>query len=97
MISTLDKEWQVWLDENLARPCDPLELYDIMRSAGFSNSTLQAVMGNAYPPQYKDAPYPVSIDYQALSQRMERPEMQGIAQRFPSDEVQLYTIDNANN
>ena len=94
MISTLDKEWQVWLDENLARPCDPLELYDIMRSAGFSNSTLQAVMGNAYPPQYKDAPYPASIDYQALSQRMERPEMQGIAQRFPSDEVQLYTIDN---
>lgn len=94
-MSALDQEWQLWLDDNLLRGCHVGDLYKIMRDNGFDISTIQAMMGDAFPvgieTQTDNAP---SVDYLALAQTLETQQERIGAKRFDTDLIQLYTIDD---
>jgi prolyl 4-hydroxylase len=45
----LDASWKAWLKENLDRGCSRPELVDILRKNGFSLSSIQQNMGDAFP------------------------------------------------
>lgn len=94
VMSVLDQEWQGWLDSNLRRGCNPGELYQRMRDNGFSVETIKTMMGDAYPEGIGSAPVNTAIDYAALSQTLALYGDAGRAQRFGSDLLQLYTLDN---
>ena len=88
----VDQEWKAWLDENLARRCDPAELYRTMRTHGFTVTTIQALMGDAYPTGIDSTEPPPPMDYQAIANVLAREGAQPPAQRFDTDLLQLYTI-----
>ena len=88
----IDQEWQNWLDGNLARRCDPAELYRTMRTNGFSIATIQAMMGNAYPTGIDSTEAPPLLNYQAVANVLEREGAHPPAQRFATELLQLYTI-----
>lgn len=94
-MSALDQEWQLWLDDNLLRGCHVGDLYKIMRDNGFDISTIQAMMGDAFPvgieTQTDNAP---NVDYLALAQTLETQQERIGAKRFDTDLIQLYTIDD---
>ncbi len=88
----VDQEWKAWLDKNLARRCDPAELYRTMRTHGFTVTTIQALMGDAYPTGIDSTEPPPPMDYQAIANVLAREGAQPPAQRFDTDLLQLYTI-----
>ena len=88
----VDQEWKAWLDENLARHCDPAQLYRTMRANGFAVTTIQQLMGDAYPTGIDSTEPPPPMDYQAVANVLTREGAQPPAQRFDSDLLQLYTI-----
>ena len=85
-MSALDQEWQLWLDDNLLRGCHVGDLYKIMRDNGFDISTIQTMMGDAFPvgieTQTDNAP---SVDYLALAQTLETQQERIGAKRFDTE------------
>jgi prolyl 4-hydroxylase len=94
-MSALDKEWQVWLDDNLARGCDVAELYGLLRTNGFAVETIKRMMGNAYPVGIDAQEAPPVLDYKALSETLETNHARKLGiQRFDTSLIQLYTLKN---
>ena len=66
-----------------------------MRDNGFDISTIQTMMGDAFPvgieTQTENAP---SVDYLALAQTLETQQERIGAKRFDTDLIQLYNIDD---
>ena len=95
----LDASWRSWLTENIERQCDPEELFCILVKNDFSLRSIQESMGD-YDPTRIARPEPadrasISIDYKAISEvRLTDPQKCPQAQRFLSDLIQLYTIDD---
>lgn len=94
-MTVLDQEWQGWLNENLLRGCDTVELYGILRNNGFDLSTIQRMMGKAFPTGIES---PIKqdgvVDHAALAQTVEKQREKIGAKRFDTDLLQLYTIDD---
>ncbi|HPQ94429.1 MAG: 2OG-Fe(II) oxygenase [Thiothrix sp.] len=93
---SLNQEWQNWLDQNLERQCDPVELYQIMRDNGFSRTVIKVMMGDAFPASVEEKPKPKSaIDHETLANAplgANRPDL--VVERFDTDRLQLYTLEN---
>ena len=95
----LDDSWKHWLKENIERQCDPEELFCILVENHFSLETIKAAMGDhdptRLPPATVASDTPSDIDYTAIAEtRLTHPDKCPQAKRFPSDLVQLYTIDD---
>lgn len=88
-----DQEWKAWLDTNLQRGCDVGGLYRILRENGFDVGSIRQMMGDAYP-EGIESPVESSIDYAALAQVLETRSQPAGLQRFDTDLLQLYSIDN---
>lgn len=84
MAKQLDASWKGWLKENLERQCNPKELRDILLSHGFALSSIKESMGNDFPAEE------MPVDYVALS----NVRITALAQKVPTDKLQLYTLDN---
>jgi prolyl 4-hydroxylase len=94
----LDASWKEWLQENVARRCDPQVLLDILIKNGFTLASIKEAMGNYFPTRspllafLKDKPE--DIDYEAICNvHLTRLGQDSGVKRFPSQDVQLYTID----
>ena len=95
----LDDSWKSWLRENIERQCDPEELFCILIQNHFSLNSVRESMGDYDPTRepLADAAEkePDNIDYKAIAKtRLTRPRKCPQARRFPSDLVQLYTLDD---
>src|SRR5271155_2137369 len=45
----MDKSWQAWVNENIERGCDPLEMGGILLKNKFSLPQIRKMMGDKYP------------------------------------------------
>lgn len=95
MISSLDSEWQDWLQHNLQQSCRPIDLYNVMRAGGFSNQSIRELMDDAYPADLDRQIVPSSINYQAIADTLAHnpychPDLECIMQ----EPIQLYRIEN---
>lgn len=84
----LDASWQDWLRENLERKCDPRELRKTLEENGFDLESIEKHMGSAFPSLLEPPSRP---DYRAIANV--RLTFCG-AQKFPSEKLQLYTLEN---
>lgn len=82
----LDASWKAWLKENIDRGCSRRELVEILRTHGFSLSSIERSMGDAFP---LDTPQPEPLQPPPLVRQMPR-----TLRRFPSDKLDLYTLDD---
>jgi prolyl 4-hydroxylase len=82
----LDESWRAWLRENIERGCSRRELVDLLRTHGFSLSSIRQNMGEAFPldtPEQGPRPPP------PLVRRMP-PKLR----KVPTDRLDLYTLDD---
>ena len=89
----LDQEWKTWLDVNLQRGCDVGGLYRTLRENGFAVDNIRQMMGDDYP-EGVESPTEQSLDYTALAQVLETGNKPAGLQRFETDLLQLYSIEN---
>lgn len=94
MSMAMDNEWRAWLNENLGRSCNPTVLYDVMRTNGFSVKAIRELMGGAFPAGLDSGVFPSSVDYQALANVLERPDVHPRLKRIDTDLFQIYTIED---
>ncbi len=88
------QEWQGWLDNNLERQCDPVELYNILRENGFNTTVIQRMMGEAFP-SHLGMDQKISLDHQALYDTpLGKNDASLSVTRFDTDLFQLYIIEN---
>lgn len=92
--TVLDNDWHMWLSENLGRSCDPVTIYDVMRSNGFSVRAIKDLMGKAFPSGLDIGCFPSSVDYPALAGLMEREDAHPGVKRWDTDLLQMYIIEN---
>jgi prolyl 4-hydroxylase len=86
MRRSLDDSWKNWLDENIGRGCNSQELLDILLQHEFTLDQIKTAMGPAFPTQ---------PDHRALCRvRLTDPGREPGAERFPSDKIQLYSIES---
>jgi prolyl 4-hydroxylase len=82
----LDASWKAWLQENIDRGCSRSELVEILRTHGFSLSSIRENMGAAYP---ADTPHRAPLQPPRLVRQMP----QGL-RKVSSDQLDLYTFDD---
>jgi prolyl 4-hydroxylase len=82
----LDASWKGWLQENLARGCSRPELVQILRTNGFSLSSIRQNMGAEFP---EDTPPQDPLQPPPLV-RKPPPKLQ----KVQTDELDLYTLDD---
>ncbi len=95
---SLDAAWRGWLQENIARRCDPKDLLSILLAHRFSIESIRLAMGEHFPAQWPlmgpQLEMRSAIDHAAFSKvYITQPGKVSGAVRYPSDKVQLYTID----
>ena len=82
----LDASWKTWLKENIERGCSGPELVQILRTNGFSLSSIRQNMGAAFPletpPQNPLRPPPLVLRSPAKLRKVE------------SDALDIYTLDD---
>lgn len=94
---SLDASWTGWLNENIQRGCNTEELLRILLQNAFDIRSIRAAMGVFYPANSPTAlraenRAPDPIDYQAVAYpRLARAGSGAV--RFPTDKLQLYTIE----
>lgn len=90
---TLDPDWKGWLQTNLDRQCDPVELLGILVRHEFALGSIREAMGGRFPVgafSLGDG----AVDHHALAEDCgERLAATARARRFPSHSAQLYSID----
>ncbi len=82
----LDASWKGWLQENLERGCSRPELVGILKSHGFSLSSIRENMGEEFP---EDTPEQDPLRPPSLVLRPP-PKLH----RIETDELDLYTLDD---
>jgi prolyl 4-hydroxylase len=82
----LDASWKAWLKENIDRGCSRPELVQILRTNGFSLSSIQQNMGDAFP---LDTPRQDPLQPPRL---VRRPPAK--LHKIPTDELDIYTLDD---
>lgn len=96
----MDKNWQEWAVHNLDRGCDPEQILESLLKQRFALASIQKVMGDKFPtysPQLQgliEQPAPSRADAGVDFNMLNNVNITRIAQRFPSDKVQLYVLDN---
>lgn len=82
----LDASWKAWLKENIDRGCSRPEIVDILRTHGFSLSSIRQNMGDAFP---IDTPNQDPLQPPPLLSRMPQK-----LRRVPTDKLDIYTYDD---
>jgi len=82
----LDASWKAWLKENIERGCSRPELVQILRTNGFSLSSIQQNMGDAFP---LDTPPQDPLQPPRLVRKPPR-----TLHKVPTDELDIYTLDD---
>jgi prolyl 4-hydroxylase len=93
----LDASWTGWVNENLARGCNPEELLRILLDNAFDVRSIRQAMGEAFPDQ---SPLALAaenrkadpVDYESIANVRLTRAASG-AQRIETDKVQLYTLE----
>ncbi len=90
----LDDAWKSWLEENLARQCDPIELVSILLRNQFSLDSIRETMGDRFPPSA--ALLEVLLpDYRAISEtRLTRDTANPKLHKVDTNKLQLYVLDD---
>lgn len=90
----LDESWKTWLEENLERQCDPVELVSILLANDFDLDSIRQGMAERFPaePDFFDVARP---DYRAiaetrLTQRAANPKLSKVS----TDQAQIYVLDD---
>jgi prolyl 4-hydroxylase len=85
----LGAAWEGWLQENIARQCNPGELLAILLNHGYAIDAIQQAMGAHFP---KESPLlnPTAINYQAIAEA--NITRANNVQKITSDKFQLYVI-----
>lgn len=86
----LDASWAGWLKENLERGCSRPELVGILQSNGFSLSSIQQHMGEAFP---REAVAPPAERAPASRLRLLRQPPASLRQ-LPTQKLDIYTLDD---
>ncbi len=95
----LDESWKAWLQENLARQCDPAELVGILLERSFSLASIRETMGEKFPAGaaptgHLAQPRDGGLDHAAKANPpLIRRGLPGLA-RIETDRLQLYTLDD---
>jgi prolyl 4-hydroxylase len=93
----LDHSWKKWVEENIARGCDPQELFGILVKQGFSPDCIADAMGNRLPDgpgSLEEAPCD-EPDFHAISKpRLVRNKSGLKLQKVDTGKVQLYMLDD---
>lgn len=95
----LDRSWQSWLAENLARQCDREELLGVLLENRFSADSIAEHMGPAFP--IRSATFLERLAQRALNradaQAISRPRLTRVedpdVRKVASDRLQLYVIE----
>jgi prolyl 4-hydroxylase len=82
----LDASWKAWLKQNIERGCSRPELVEILRTNGFSLSSIQQNMGDAFP---LDTPPQNPLQPPRLVRNPPRN-----LHKVPTDELDIYTLDD---
>ena len=82
----LDVSWKAWLQENIERGCNRSELVEILRTHGFSLSSIRWNMGEAFP---VDTPKQDPRQPPRLVRQMP-PKLR----KVQTDELDIYTLDD---
>jgi prolyl 4-hydroxylase len=82
----LDASWKAWLKENIERGCSRPEIVDILRTHGFSLSSIRQNMGDAFP---IDTPNQDPSQPPPLLCRMPQK-----LRRVPTEKLDIYTYDD---
>ena len=82
----LDASWRAWLKENIERGCSRPELVQILRTHGFSLSSIRQNMGEAFP---FDMPTQDPLQPPPLVRRMP-PKLC----KLPAEKLDIYTLDD---
>jgi prolyl 4-hydroxylase len=82
----LDAQWQGWLQENLERGCNRAELVQILKTHGFSLSSIRQNMGAEFP---ADTPQQDPLRPPSL---VRKPPAR--LRRIDTEELELYTLDD---
>lgn len=89
----MDASWRMWVKDNIARGCNPVEIRDILLGNNFSVGIIKKQMGEHYPDH---VPLPggpakiISTNHEALTKiRITRE-----ATPVPNDLVQIYMLDD---
>jgi prolyl 4-hydroxylase len=95
----LDAAWKSWLAENIKRQCDPDTLLGVLIENNFTLESIKANMGKHFPiysPRLAArGEKTAAAAYKALCEiRLTREANGANTKRFPSDAVQIYTIDD---
>ncbi len=83
----IDQEWQGWINDNLARGCDPKGIAEILLEKGFAEAAVRNAMGDAFPEAMAELP-PDHHDKLARV-RLTRKHAPGL-RREPTEACQLY-------
>jgi prolyl 4-hydroxylase len=96
----LDDIWVAWLQQNLARKCDPKQLLEILLKNGFSEQSVREHMGTLFPagsPLFRhilQVDKVVVPDYKALSEIRITRKIPGLnAEQVLTPKLQLYMLD----
>jgi prolyl 4-hydroxylase len=82
----LDASWKAWLKENIERGCDGAELVRILRSHGFSLSSIQQGMGAAFPSETPP------VDPSQPPPLVRRPPAK--LRKVHTDKLDIYTLED---
>jgi len=94
----MDSSWKGWLKENIKRKCGAEQLLAMLIKNNFTIASIKKEMGEYYPAHSPllvalGEEKPSNIDHKKISQtRITR--LHSGAKRFPSDKLQLYTLEN---
>lgn len=88
----LDGSWLGWLQENLARGCNPVQLVDILVKNEFAPHEIKEAMGDRFPPEREQLAAATNWSYRAIASPalIHHPR----AKRLASDRLQLYVLDD---
>ena len=93
---SLDDSWKAWLQENIKRGCDPEELFCILVQNHFSLTAVREAMGDDDPTRVPvKGGQAARVDHKSIAEtRITDARKIPQARPFPSDQIQLYTVDD---
>jgi prolyl 4-hydroxylase len=93
---SLDDSWKAWLQDNIQRGCDAEELFCILIQNQFSLTAVREAMGDHDPTRLPlTCGTAAGVDYTSIAEtRITNAHQVPQARRFPSDQIQLYILDD---
>jgi prolyl 4-hydroxylase len=93
LVAKLDASWIGWLQENIARGCNTVELRDILLAKSFSPTAIKLAMGEKFPEEPANASA-AGVNHRALAEKcakrlLDRPDVKQVDTPL----AQIFAID----